>query len=114
MSPVPIVEDLSLSEPSPIDRLGEAVARQLTKCRDTLPILHRWNFNVTNVTERGLLAVYIWNINLPISAGLSQSVQARLHTRYSPVRRSPSSRSGLRPACPLDLHVLGLPLAFIL
>ena len=36
----------------------------------------------------------------------------RLHTRYAPIRRSP-------PVCchtalPLDLHVLGLPLAFIL
>ena len=36
----------------------------------------------------------------------------RLHTRYSPIRRSPT------PYCygslPLDLHVLGLSLAFIL
>jgi hypothetical protein len=34
----------------------------------------------------------------------------RLHTRYAPVRRSSPDKSGL----PLDLHVLGLPLAFIL
>ena len=32
----------------------------------------------------------------------------RLHTRYSPVRRSPPE------VVPLDLHVLGLSLAFIL
>ena len=32
----------------------------------------------------------------------------RLHTRYSPVRRSPPE------VLPLDLHVLGLSLAFIL
>ncbi len=38
------------------------------------------------------------------------SVQGRLHTRYAPVRRSPPSEDVL----PLDLHVLGLPLAFIL
>jgi len=34
----------------------------------------------------------------------------KLHTRYAPVRRSPPSEDVL----PLDLHVLGLPLAFIL
>ncbi len=39
-------------------------------------------------------------------------VKGRLHTRYAPVRRSPApDKSGLLP---LDLHVLGLPLAFIL
>ena len=37
-------------------------------------------------------------------------VKGRLHTRYSPVRRSSPDCSGL----PLDLHVLSLPLAFIL
>ena len=34
--------------------------------------------------------------------------EGRLHTRYSPVRRSPPE------VLPLDLHVLGLSLAFIL
>jgi hypothetical protein len=38
-------------------------------------------------------------------------VKGRLHTRYAPVRRS---RSRLLLHLPLDLHVLGLPLAFIL
>ena len=37
-------------------------------------------------------------------------VQGRLHTRYAPVRRSQRSKLLI----PLDLHVLGLPLAFIL
>ncbi len=37
-------------------------------------------------------------------------VRGRLHTRYAPVRRSQGSKLPL----PLDLHVLGLPLAFIL
>ena len=39
-------------------------------------------------------------------------VQGRLHTRYAPVRRS-SARYCYR-LLPLDLHVLSLPLAFIL
>ena len=38
----------------------------------------------------------------------------RLHTCYSPVRRSPPEISKLTPALPLDLHVLSLSLAFIL
>ena len=39
-------------------------------------------------------------------------VQGRLHTRYAPVRRSPAEYC--YSLLPLDLHVLGLPLAFIL
>ena len=39
-------------------------------------------------------------------------VSGRLHTRYSPVRRSPSEYC--YPMLPLDLHVLSLSLAFIL
>ena len=46
---------------------------------------------------------------IQISLGYSP-VQGRLHTRYAPVRRSQNSKLFL----PLDLHVLGLPLAFIL
>ncbi len=41
-------------------------------------------------------------------------VIGRLHTRYAPVRRSPSNQSENFIMLPLDLHVLGLPLAFIL
>ena len=37
-----------------------------------------------------------------------------MHTRYSPVRRSPAELSKLSSPLPLDLHVLGLSLAFIL
>ena len=40
------------------------------------------------------------------------SVTGRLHTRYSPVRRSPPKYC--YPVLPLDLHVLSLSLAFIL
>jgi hypothetical protein len=46
---------------------------------------------------------------IPLS-GSYPPVTGRLHTRYSPVRRSPPSEDVL----PLDLHVLGLSLAFIL
>ena len=41
-------------------------------------------------------------------------VMGRLHTCYSPVRRSPAGESKLSPPLPLDLHVLSLSLAFIL
>ncbi len=46
---------------------------------------------------------------IQISLGYSP-VEGRLHTRYAPVRRS----QGCKHPLPLDLHVLGLPLAFIL
>src|SRR5690606_17839594 len=46
---------------------------------------------------------------IQVSLGYSP-VGGRLHTRYAPVRRSQGSKLPL----PLDLHVLGLPLAFIL
>ena len=39
-------------------------------------------------------------------------VGGRLHTRYAPIRRSPAGHRC--PLLPLDLHVLSLPLAFIL
>ena len=41
-------------------------------------------------------------------------VKGRLHTCYSPVRRSPAEESKLSSPLPLDLHVLSLSLAFIL
>ena len=40
--------------------------------------------------------------------------RGRLHTCYSPVRRSPAEEAETSPLMPLDLHVLSLPLAFIL
>src|SRR5690606_17643481 len=55
-------------------------------------------------------AIYISHeVLIRISPGYP-SVQGRLHTRYAPVRRSLWSKLQI----PLDLHVLGLPLAFIL
>ena len=64
------------------------------------------------------------NLSLPSHAGIKQygvlvqvslgypPVTGGLHTRYAPVRRSPPGYC--YPALPLDLHVLSLPLAFIL
>ena len=40
--------------------------------------------------------------------------RGRLHTCYSPVRRSPASETEVSDPLPLDLHVLSLSLAFIL
>ena len=40
--------------------------------------------------------------------------RGRLHTCYSPVRRSPAVQAETCTPLPLDLHVLSLPLAFIL
>ncbi len=48
----------------------------------------------------------------PLSEGCTPG-GGRLHTCYSPVRRSPAGRASASPL-PLDLRVLSLPLAFIL
>ena len=40
--------------------------------------------------------------------------RGRLHTCYSPVRRSPAAKTEVSAPLPLDLHVLSLSLAFIL
>src|SRR5690554_4450676 len=49
----------------------------------------------------------------PISRSYALVV-GRLHTCYSPIRRSPPGKYCYSPVLPLDLHVLGLSLAFIL
>ena len=52
-----------------------------------------------------------YGVLISLSGGCPPA-RARLHTRYAPVRRSPAPcRQG---PLPLDLHVLGLSLAFIL
>ncbi len=53
----------------------------------------------------------VHGVLIRLSAGYPPGV-GRLHTRYAPVRRSPPVYC--YTALPLDLHVLGLPLAFIL
>ena len=40
--------------------------------------------------------------------------KGKLLTRYAPLRRSPSTEPESSVMLPLDLHVLSLPLAFIL
>ena len=50
-----------------------------------------------------------YEVLIQISLGYP-SAKGRLHTRYAPVRRSLGSKLPI----PLDLHVLSLPLAFIL
>ena len=54
---------------------------------------------------------HCYGVLIPISRGYPP-VKGRLHTCYAPVRHS-SSESKLS-MLPFDLHVLGLPLAFIL
>ncbi|WP_208984958.1 hypothetical protein, partial [Maledivibacter halophilus] len=59
----------------------------------------------------------LWSYEVLITvSGGYPSVQGRLPTRYSPVRRFPalSSPEGLVKAFSLDLHVLSTPPAFIL
>ena len=73
-----------------------------------MPIRHRITpFPAT----RCLIADYA--VLVGISPGYPP-VAGRLHTCYSPVRRSPAAFSKLTAPLPLDLHVLSLSLAFIL
>ena len=53
-----------------------------------------------------------YGVLIPVSQGYAP-LGGKLCTRYSPVRRSPATKLGL-VLLPLDLHVLSLPLAFIL
>ena len=52
-----------------------------------------------------------YGVLFQISLGYSP-IKGRLHTRYAPVRHSSSDCK--QSMLPFDLHVLGLPLAFIL
>ena len=69
-----------------------------------MPIFNRRSFNLNPHAE-----TQNYEVLIHISMGYP-SVKGRLHTRYSPVRHSHPDCSGI----PFDLHVLGLPLAFIL
>ena len=71
-----------------------------------MPIPYRRNFKYQKMPLQ-----YFYGILVRISPGYPP-VQGRLHTRYSPVCRSPPKYCYL--VLPLDLHVLSLPLAFIL
>ena len=59
------------------------------------------------------MALAVYAVLVGISPGYPP-VAGRLHTCYSPVRRSPAAFSKLTAPLPLDLHVLSLSLAFIL
>ena len=72
-----------------------------------MPIFNRLIFN--KYSHAGSLC---YGVLAPISRSYPP-VEGRLHTCYSPVRRSPPSVL-LPHVLPLDLHVLGLSLAFIL
>ena len=74
---------------------------------ERMPIYNRLIFN--KYPHAGPL---YYRVLVRLSTGYSL-VEGRLHTCYSPVRRSPPSVL-LRHVLPLDLHVLGLSLAFIL
>lgn len=81
------------------------VSRYLTNYLiERMPIHNRLFFN----EEYHAVRLYYW-VLIQISLGYSR-VMGKLHTCYSPVRRSSASEDLL----PLDLHVLSLSLAFIL
>ena len=82
------------------------VSRYLTiKLMSRMPIFNRRSFK----NKRCRLFYYGVLIQISLSY---PPVKGRLHTRYSPVRRS--SALDCSRLLPLDLHVLSLPLAFIL
>ena len=93
-----------LSEPLSIVDL---VSRYLTNyLMERMPIYQRLFFNKYFHVEPLFYAVLV-----RLSPGYSPLI-GRLHTRYSPVRRSPPMYCYI--VLPLDLHVLSLSLAFIL
>ena len=96
---------INLSVPLSIVAL---VSRYLTnQLMERMPIYNRLIFN--KYPHAGPL---YYGVLVRLSTGYPPVV-GRLHTRYSPVRRSPPSVLLLH-VLPLDLHVLGLSLAFIL
>ena len=93
---------ITLSGPLDIVAL---VSRYLTnQLMSRMPIINHRNFNPDN---HGVSEYY--GVLIRISPGYPP-VKGRLHTRYSPVRHSCTPEGAL----PFDLHVLSLPLAFIL
>ncbi len=95
-----------LSEPLSIVGL---VGRYPANClMERMPIYQRWIFNKYSHAGPLFYAVLIHlSMSYPPLIG-------KLHTRYSPVRRSPAIVGKPTIPLPLDLHVLSLSLAFIL
>ena len=83
-------------------RLGEPLPHQLANGTHAHPL-------PSELSPLNQVILWAYGALIRISPGYSP-VKGRLHTRYAPVRRSQVSEETL----PLDLHVLGLPLAFIL
>ena len=95
---------INLSVPLSIVAL---VSRYLTnKLMERMPIYYRLIFNKYIHADS-----LCYRVLVRLSTGYPLVV-GRLHTRYSPVRRSPPVYC--YTVLPLDLHVLGLSLAFIL
>ena len=93
-----------LSEPLSIVGL---VGRYPANClMERMPIYQRWIFN--KYSHAGPL---FYGALIHLSMSYSPLI-GKLHTRYSPVRRSPAKYC--YSPMPLDLHVLSLSLAFIL
>ena len=93
-----------LSEPLSIVGL---VGRYPANClMERMPIYQRWIFN--KYSHAGPL---FHGALIHLSMSYSPLI-GKLHTRYSPVRRSPAEYC--YSPLPLDLHVLSLSLAFIL
>ena len=84
--------------------LGEPLPHQLTN-RTHAHLLPPKLSSLSNATQRSYGVLFNISIDYP-------PVEGRLHTRYAPVRRS--SADCKQSLLPLDLHVLSLPLAFIL
>ena len=89
----------------PTDRgVGEPLPHQLTNQTHAHPL-------PINLLPHHNAVSWSYGVLIRVSPGYLP-VKGRLHTRYAPVRRSPSMYKQMM--LPLDLHVLGLPLAFIL
>ena len=95
--------DLPLRTPT-YRSLGKPLPYQLTN-RTHAHLLPPELSSLNNAIQRSYGVLFNISIDYP-------PVEGRLHTRYAPVRRS--SADCKQSLLPLDLHVLGLPLAFIL
>ena len=94
------------SSQNPLSIVG-LVGRYPANClMERMPIYQRWIFN--KYSHAGPL---FHGVLIRLSPGYPPLI-GKLHTRYSPVRRSPPKYC--YPVLPLDLHVLSLSLAFIL
>ena len=85
-------------------RLGKPLPYQLANVTHAHPIPSKLSL-ISHAKNQSYGVLVEFSLRYP-------PVKGRLHTRYAPVRRSPPRYCYL--ALPLDLHVLSLPLAFIL